>query len=89
VVNAPQLRTQDQLHIHIVRLRREARERLAGRSTARVARLDEVWTAADRLARASGRPDYGVFVARDPAEGFVVLADTGDIERDFTESRCR
>lgn len=89
VVNARRFRTQDQLHVHIVRLLPRSRGILAGRPTARVARLDTVWETADRLAAAGGLRDYGVLVAQASADDFLVLIDPGDIEGAFTQSRCR
>src|SRR5262245_55323697 len=43
VVNPPDERTQDQLHVHLVRLAPDARRRLAARSPGRTAALDPVW----------------------------------------------
>jgi CDP-diacylglycerol pyrophosphatase len=88
-VNARRFRTQDQLHVHIVQLLPGARRRVAGRPTARVARLDAVWETADRLAGTEGLSDYGVLVAQASTDDFLVLVDPGDVEREFTESRCR
>jgi len=42
IVNPPKWRSQDQLHVHILRLRSDARERLAGATTT-LASLDSVW----------------------------------------------
>lgn len=89
VVNALPFRGQDQLHVHIVRLRPDARARLAARTTSHIARLEDVWEAAQRLAESSGLAEYSVVVASGPGSGFVVLADGGDLEREFTEGRCR
>ena len=88
-MNAPRWRSQDQLHVHIVQLRLVARARLASRPTARVAQLDSVWETAARLAGGTGLAEYGVLVAQASMDDFVVLADPGNVEREFTESRCR
>jgi CDP-diacylglycerol pyrophosphatase len=89
VANAPRLRTQDQLHVHIARLRPDARHRLATRPTTRVSRLEDVWDAAGGLADASRFREYGILVVGTSDGAFLVLADPGDVEREFGESRCR
>ena len=66
VVNPPGLeRTQDQLHVHLVRLGPGARARLAADSPARTPDLDQVWDVAARHAAARGLATYGVLVMRD------------------------
>lgn len=90
VVNSARLRTQDQLHVHLVRLRNDARQRSSGR-LASVLRLDQVWGAATRLA-AEQPPlnDYGVLVASDLKGGYTVLVDGNDksLERAYTQRTC-
>jgi CDP-diacylglycerol pyrophosphatase len=88
VVNPPGLeRTQDQLHVHLVRLAPGARARLADLSPARTARLDAVWDAAARHARS--RTEYGVLVAREDAgAGFIVVTDPTSPEEQFTIPVC-
>ncbi len=89
VVNPPERRGQDQLHVHIVRLQSEAAARLVARSPERVDRLETVWDAAQRHARAAGIGAWGVVVTRDPQGGFAVVAADGSPEREFTVARCR
>jgi CDP-diacylglycerol pyrophosphatase len=91
VVNSVRTRTQDQLHVHLVRLREDARQNFTGR-TASVLRLDDVWTTASRLA--ADQPslkDYSVLVARDLKDGFMVLVESNDksVERAYTQRICR
>jgi len=93
VVSSKKLRTQNQLHIHLVRLRKHAREDFAQHTTARVQQLNEVWATAARQAGAAGLDDYGVLVASDLRGGFVVLvvdeADRkGSTARRYTEEHC-
>jgi CDP-diacylglycerol pyrophosphatase len=86
VVNPPSLRTQDQLHVHLVRLKPGVRASLAADS-ARVPSLDAVWgAAAHRRAEIPG--DYGVLVARD-GDQFLVFAGGGPLEQRFTVGECR
>ena len=87
-MNPPGLeRTQDQLHVHIVRLASGARARIAALAPARTARLDEVWDAASR--HAGRRTEYGVLVARDDAgSDFIVATDPRSPEYQFTTAVC-
>jgi CDP-diacylglycerol pyrophosphatase len=91
LVNSAWKRSQDQLHVHVVRLRDTAREGFVGRRAV-VRNLPEVWAAAKRLA-AIGPPmkDYGVLVASDPQGGFMVLVTQMEdrIEGIYAEERCR
>jgi CDP-diacylglycerol pyrophosphatase len=88
-VNPAAMRSQDQLHVHIVRLAKDARQRFTTARTARVQTLDEVWGTASRVAADAGLKDYGVLVARHPEGGFLVLVDPTSPEKDYTVERCR
>ena len=91
VVNPPGLeRTQDQLHVHLVRLTPGARARLAADSPARAPRLDLVWDVAARHAAAKGLTAYGVLVMRDDAANdFLVITQRESPEYQFTAATCR
>ncbi len=91
VVNSVRTRTQDQLHVHLVRLRDGARQNFSGR-VASVLRLDDVWNVVSRLA--ANRPplkDYSVLVASDLKGGFEVLVESNErsLERAYTQRTCR
>ena len=88
-VNPAHLRSQDYLHIHLVRLRQDARKRLAGRNPLRVERLEDVWDAGARHAAGFGLQSYGVIVTRASDGNFLVAADGGSPEREFTQYVCR
>ena len=88
-VNPAATRAQDQLHVHIVRLRKDARRRFAKAYGTRVQKLSEVWRAAAARAAAAGLADYGILVASDPEGGFVVLVDRVSPEKSFSIERCR
>jgi CDP-diacylglycerol pyrophosphatase len=89
-VNPPELRTQDQLHVHLVRLAPGARVRLAASSPARAPHLDLVWDVAARDAAAKGLASYGVLVMRDDAaNGFLVITQRESPEYQFTATTCR
>jgi CDP-diacylglycerol pyrophosphatase len=91
VVNSARGRSQDQLHVHLVRLREDARRNFTGRM-ASVLRLDDVWNAVSQLA-ANQPPlkDYNVLVASDLKGGFEVLVENNDksLERTYTQRTCR
>jgi CDP-diacylglycerol pyrophosphatase len=89
VVNPAGLRIQDQLHIHIVRLRSDARGSLDGARSGRVQDLDDVWSAAAKIANAAKLQDYGVLVARHRNGGFLVLVDTRSPEKLYTLGECK
>ena len=88
-VNPPGRRAQDQLHVHVLRLRPDARERFAKAHTSQVRKLDEVWQAAARTAAAAGLSDYGILVASQPQGGFVVVVDKASPEKSYGIERCR
>lgn len=88
-VNPKRRRSQDQLHVHIVRLLPEARARLAKVGATRVKTLVEVWRVAARSAEAAGLADYGVLVVRAPEGGFLVRVEEGSPEKMYTRARCR
>lgn len=85
-------RSQDQLHVHVLRLAPGARERLLAQRPrpARVASLDEAWAAAARSAPDGGLEsgDYGVIAVAD-GDGFLVAAVRGSPEAIYTIAECR
>jgi len=92
VVNSARGRSQDQLHVHLVRLREDARRNFSARST-QVSGLDDIWGTASRLAaREPALADYNVLVASDQKGGFEVLVEGNDktsLERAYTQRVCR
>ncbi len=88
-VNPARRRSQDQLHVHLVRLKPDARPRLAGSIAGRVANLNDVWGVAASGAALRGLDDYGVLVVRDADGRFAVAVTPDSPEAAFTESVCR
>lgn len=90
-VNPPGLlRTQDQLHVHLVRLRPDARAGIEASAPTRIDRLDEAWAAASHQAAARRLSAYGVLVIRsDSSDGFLVLAQEDSPEDAYTAASCR
>jgi len=87
-VNPARYRGQDQLHVHIVRLKKDARQRFAKVSPVRAGSLDQVWNVAREKAREQHLEDYGVLVAAHPEGGYLVLVDRESTEKLFTEATC-
>jgi len=89
VVNPLGSRSQDQLHIHIVRLRYDVRGFLDGARSGRVQDLNDVWSAAAKKANAAKLQDYGVLVTRHRDGGFLVLVDERSPEKLYTLWECK
>jgi len=88
IVNPAAWRTQDQLHVHILRLRNDARDRLNERAT-KLPSLASVWSTAAKLANAASLDDrYGVLVARDPDGGYLLTVDTAPLESLYGQGWC-
>lgn len=88
VVNPPYQRTQDELHVHIVRLLMNGRELIDAQRPVRIDSLDAAWQAAAAHAKRMGYASYGVAVMWASDGGYrVVSADTSP-EWAFTDSTC-
>ena len=88
-MNPPAYRTQDLLHVHLVRLLPGARERIDALRPVRVERLENVWAAATEHADSKQTPSYGVIVVGTPDGGWLVGTVSDSPEGNFTQSRCR
>jgi len=88
-VNPARRRSQDQLHVHILRLKPDARRQLGGILAGRIDRLDDVWRLAASGAASRGLDDYGVLVMRDADGRFAVAVTPDSPEAAFTESVCQ
>ena len=87
-VNPAQYRSQDQLHVHIVRLQKDARQRFPKVFVARIESLAQVWGAAREKAQEQHLVDYGVLVTAHPDGGYLVLIDRESTEHKYTEATC-
>jgi CDP-diacylglycerol pyrophosphatase len=88
-VNPPGLRAQDQLHVHIVRLQKGARQNFCSNYMTRVPNLDHVWADAARIAESVGMSAYGILVTTHPEGGFIVLVDRKSPEKEYVQEGCR
>lgn len=87
-VNPKGTRSQDQLHVHIVRLRsRDIPD--DPRRSVWVDSLRTVWQAAAGKAVQLDLRDYGVLVTRRAPGGYLVVIDEGSPEYKFTQAECR
>jgi len=87
-VNPKNRRSQDQLHVHLVRVRRESLPS-DPRRMARVDALGAVWKIAAGKAAELAWQDYGVLVIKGPETGYLVVIDDGSPESKFTLAECR
>ena len=88
VVNSPLDRTQDELHVHIVRLRDDGRARIDARQPLRVDKLDDTWRAAAAHAKRMGYTRYGVAVVQAASGGYLVVSTDVSPEFAFTDTMC-
>lgn len=93
-VNPPAQRTQDQLHIHLVRRRDGACEEFPAGSTVSVPTLDHVWEIAKSRAKERHLRNYGLLVTRCSKDAFTILVEevsqSGGMtpESRFTQHDC-
>ena len=88
VVNPARRRSQDQLHVHMVRLRNDARQHTIVQPQARVESLDLVWSTARQLAKQQTFDDYGVLVIKHPETGYLVFVSRESPEYRYCEATC-
>lgn len=88
-VNPKNARSQDRLHVHIVRLE-PTRETLLQANTVAIQRdLGRVWEIAETAAQARGLADYGVLVRQRPDGQFALVVMAASPEDALTAWRCR
>ncbi len=51
--------------------------------------LNTVWKLAAELARNAGLRDYGILVAFHRSDGFIVLVDDRNLEKLYTQWKCK
>lgn len=88
VVNPRAQRTQNQLHVHILRLDQNARARFEQYDPVYIDNLESVWLVAAKAANSKGLNDYGVLVAKDLKGKFLVLVSANSPEAAFTIWKC-
>jgi CDP-diacylglycerol pyrophosphatase len=88
VINPQNFRSQNQMHIHVLRFKPQASQALSQLQTAQITELSDVWRAATALAKAQSLPDYGVLVRLAPTGGFWVAVTPYSPGRSFTHYVC-
>jgi CDP-diacylglycerol pyrophosphatase len=87
-VNPKSERTQNQLHVHILRLDTKARESFFNYAPVLVDDLNQIWEVADKSAKAKGLNDYGVLVSQAAKGNYLVLVSSKSPEALFTVWNC-
>ena len=88
VVNPKSQRTQNQLHVHILRLNQDALQKFTAYGFAIVDEINHVWKVAEGIAQASNLGDYGVLVTRYFDNQFIVVVSKDSPEALFTKWQC-
>jgi len=87
-INPKSQRTQNQLHIHLVRLDKNARTHLSQHLPVQVNNLESIWATAANAPTAKGLDDYGVLVAQSSSSGYMVVVTPNSPEAAFTIWKC-
>lgn len=87
-VNPRTKRTQNQLHIHLVRLNQNAREKFLQYSPSHVNTLKHIWTIAESDAKAKGLIDYGILVVQEAPNHYSIVITPNSPEAEFTQWSC-
>jgi len=88
VINPANDRSENQLHIHIVRLKSDARNSFRKEKTTAVDSRAKVWQTATASAAGNGLNFYGVLAAANPAGGYLVVVSAESPENLYTAARC-
>jgi len=88
VVNPKSQRTQNQLHVHILRLNQNARTIFEQYTPIYTDNLESVWLVADKIAKTKDLDDYGVLVAKTLEGKYLVLVSPNSPEAAFTVWSC-
>ncbi|MFI4923252.1 MAG: CDP-diacylglycerol diphosphatase [Burkholderiales bacterium] len=87
-INPLGMRSQDQFHVHIVRLRPDARRSFDDSRLTCVSSFADIWRAAAKRAELLGLKDYGVLVAKQADGNFLVLIEGKSPEQRYTQWKC-
>jgi CDP-diacylglycerol pyrophosphatase len=88
VINPANDRSENQLHIHIVRLKDDARNSFPKGKTTATESLAKTWQTATASAASNNLPFYGVLAAQNPAGGYFVVVSPESPEDLYTVARC-
>ena len=88
VINPKNFRSQNQMHIHLVKLKPQARQELQKLRIYQVENLLQVWDAAKQSAQEQKLEDYGVLVTRNASGTFNVVLTVESPGKTYTEYVC-
>ena len=87
-VNTLTKRTQNQLHVHVVRLRPGFHDKQSQHVVVTTRDLNAVWRLAQQAADERKMPEYGVLVSAAPNGEFLVTLTSQSPEGQFTQAVC-
>lgn len=89
VVNPQSQRSQNQLHIHLLRLDFNARQKWSQYAVAHTENLKHIWTIAADTAKTNHLTDYGVLVAQENPNHYVIVVMPTSPEAALTIWNCQ
>ena len=89
VVNPQNFRSQNQLHVHLLRLKPQAKSQFKAMATGKTTNLSQVWDISAQLASQQHLSDYGVLVSKEDNGAFWVVVTALSPEDLFTQYVCR
>jgi len=89
VVNPRLRRSQNQLHVHLVRLKPETRSHMASNLVGETSELSSVWRIAQRAADERQMNDFGVLVFQTAKNNFGVVISNESPEGLYTRAVCK
>lgn len=87
-INPKSQRTQNQLHIHLLRLDQNARSNFSQYTPVYVDSLEHIWAMAEKDAKAKGLSEYGILVAQSVPGKYTVVVTPNSPEAAFTQWSC-
>jgi CDP-diacylglycerol pyrophosphatase len=87
-VNPKSRRSQNQLHVHLVRIDSKVKNKFNTYTYAYEKNLEHVWEIAANLAAKNALIDYGILVTQATSNQFIVLITPNSPEGEFTIWNC-
>jgi CDP-diacylglycerol pyrophosphatase len=87
-VNSKSKRTQNQLHVHLVRMKPNIEPKLNQAVTTHADQLQQIWQVAHEAAQSHQMQEYGILVTAKPQGGFRVVLTKESPEGQFTQAVC-
>ena len=88
-VNSKNKRTQNQLHVHVVKLKQGPQPELEASVVGMAEQLSEVWRMASKAAQNLNMAEYGVLVMASASGGYRVAITALSPEGQFTQAVCQ